>query len=178
MVQIVAVASSVLSLNPPQWSRKRNHPKIVSVVVDTYFWEIAGLERGPLSLVSTIEELLERKSSGSGIENREYGRRDSSRWPRGTLDPRKLALISLSSGSRSVGIVSSRTRATEFNFLVDSYILLNFPILCEVKEIVNVGIVLLCRIFISASRCINVSSKHVWLSPSFYSTQNQPPKRL
>jgi hypothetical protein len=32
------------------------------------FWEVVGLERGPLSLVSTIEELLERKSSGSGLE--------------------------------------------------------------------------------------------------------------
>jgi hypothetical protein len=30
------------------------------------------LERGPLSLVSTIEELLERKSSSSGLESREY----------------------------------------------------------------------------------------------------------
>jgi hypothetical protein len=38
-----------------------------------------GLERGPLSLVSTIEELLERKSSVFGLENREYGRRDPSR---------------------------------------------------------------------------------------------------
>jgi hypothetical protein len=37
-----------------------------------------GLERGPLSLVSTIEELLERRSSGSGLENREYCRRDPS----------------------------------------------------------------------------------------------------
>jgi hypothetical protein len=27
-----------------------------------------GLERGPLSLVSTIEELVGRKSSGSGLE--------------------------------------------------------------------------------------------------------------
>jgi hypothetical protein len=27
-----------------------------------------GLERGPLSLVSTIKELLEIKSSGSGLE--------------------------------------------------------------------------------------------------------------
>jgi hypothetical protein len=35
------------------------------------FWEVAGLERGPLSLVSTIEELLGRKHSGSGLENRE-----------------------------------------------------------------------------------------------------------
>jgi hypothetical protein len=25
------------------------------------FWEVVGLERGPFSLVSTIEELLERK---------------------------------------------------------------------------------------------------------------------
>jgi hypothetical protein len=37
-----------------------------------------GLERYPLSLVSTIEELLERKSSGSGLESREYDRRDPS----------------------------------------------------------------------------------------------------
>jgi hypothetical protein len=29
--------------------------------------------------VSTTEELLGRKSSGSGLENREYGRRDPSR---------------------------------------------------------------------------------------------------
>jgi hypothetical protein len=34
------------------------------------FWEAVGLERGPLSLVSTIEEVLERKSSGSGLESR------------------------------------------------------------------------------------------------------------
>jgi hypothetical protein len=38
-----------------------------------------GLERGPPSLVSTTEELLERKSSGSGIKNRAYGRRGPSR---------------------------------------------------------------------------------------------------
>jgi hypothetical protein len=37
---------------------------------------VVGLERGPLSLMSTIEELLGRKSSGSGLESREYGRGD------------------------------------------------------------------------------------------------------
>jgi hypothetical protein len=37
--------------------------------------EVVGLEGGPLSLVSTIEELLERKSSVSGLENRDYGHR-------------------------------------------------------------------------------------------------------
>jgi hypothetical protein len=40
------------------------------------FREIVGLEWGPLSLVSTTEELLERNS---GLEIREYGRRDPSR---------------------------------------------------------------------------------------------------
>jgi hypothetical protein len=35
-----------------------------------------GLERGTLSLVSTIEELPGRNSSGSGLESRDYGRRD------------------------------------------------------------------------------------------------------
>jgi hypothetical protein len=35
-----------------------------------------GLERGPFSHVSTTEELLGRNNSGSGLENREYGRED------------------------------------------------------------------------------------------------------
>jgi hypothetical protein len=33
------------------------------------FLEVVGLERGPLSLVRIIEELLEWKSSGPGLEN-------------------------------------------------------------------------------------------------------------
>jgi hypothetical protein len=57
-------------------------------------WEVVGLERGSLSLVSTTEELLERKSGGPGLENQEYGRRDPSRWRKGTLYPQKLALTS------------------------------------------------------------------------------------
>jgi hypothetical protein len=40
---------------------------------------VVGLERGLLCLVSTSEELLERKINDSGLENREYGGRDSSR---------------------------------------------------------------------------------------------------
>jgi hypothetical protein len=73
-----------------------------------------GLERGPLSLVGTIEEPLARKSSGSGLENREYGRRDPLSSPRGTFYQQKLALTSPTSGGRSVGIICSRTQATEF----------------------------------------------------------------
>jgi hypothetical protein len=75
---------------------------------------VVVLEWGPLSLVSTIEELLERKSSGSGLENREYGCRDLWCWPRDILYPQKLALTSPTSGCRSFGIVRSQPQGTEF----------------------------------------------------------------
>jgi hypothetical protein len=55
--------------------------------------EAVGLERGPLSLVRTTEELLGRNSSGSGQENREYDRGEPLRWPRNTLYPQKLVLL-------------------------------------------------------------------------------------
>jgi hypothetical protein len=75
-----------------------------------------------------IEELLARNSSGSSLENKDYDRRDPSRWPRGTLYPQKLPLTSTTSRGhsvRSVGIVCSRAQATEFSFfffLVFNYV--------------------------------------------------------
>jgi hypothetical protein len=81
------------------------------------FWQVAGMERGPLSLVSTIEELLERKISDSRLEIREYGRRDPSLWTRGTFYPQKLELTSLTSCGLSVGIIRSPTQATEFSLV-------------------------------------------------------------
>jgi hypothetical protein len=75
------------------------------------FWEVVGLERSPLSLVNTIEELLER-NSGSGLENHDYVSRDPQRWPRDTVYPQKVAPSSPTSGGCSVGIVRSRTKAT------------------------------------------------------------------
>jgi hypothetical protein len=94
------------------------------------FWDIEGLERGPLNHVSTIEELLGRKSSGSGLRSQEYGRRDPSCWPRGTLNPQKLALNSPKSSGRSVGIVRSRTQATEFSLVQFSWHSKVTPIAC------------------------------------------------
>jgi hypothetical protein len=58
--------------------------------------------------VSTIEELLERKSSSSGLEIPEYGS--------------KLALTSPTSGGRSVGIVRSQTQVTELVFCLFFFI--------------------------------------------------------
>jgi hypothetical protein len=70
---------------------------------------------GPLSLVSTIEELLGRKSSGSILEteNTVVGIRYADCATLSIL--RKLVLTSPTSGGRSVGIVRSRTKATEFS---------------------------------------------------------------
>jgi hypothetical protein len=56
------------------------------------------------------------KCNLAGLENREYGRRDPSRWQRGTFYPQKLALTSPTSDGRSVGIVRSRTQTTEIFF--------------------------------------------------------------
>jgi hypothetical protein len=86
---------------------------------------------GPLSLVSTTEELLGRKISGSGVENREYGRRGSSTFDYATpLYPQKLFVTSTTSCGRSVVIVRSRTQATEFLFCL-------FLVLISVRGRVN-----------------------------------------
>jgi hypothetical protein len=72
------------------------------------------LRWGPLSLVNTAEELLRRKISGSGLENREYGCREPTltTWH---LYPQKLALTSPTRGGCSIGIVRSWSQATEFS---------------------------------------------------------------
>jgi hypothetical protein len=70
--------------------------------------------------VNIIEELLRRKSSGSALENREYGRRDPLLTMR-TLYPQKLAVTSPTSGGRLVGIDRSQTEATEFTLVPSVY---------------------------------------------------------
>jgi hypothetical protein len=54
----------------------------------------------------------------TGLENREYGHRDPSRWPRDTLYPQTLALTSPTSGGTSVSVVRSWTKPTEFNLVL------------------------------------------------------------
>jgi hypothetical protein len=47
------------------------------------FWEVVGLELGPLNLVSTTEEVFERKGNGSGLEIEITAVGDPPRWLRG-----------------------------------------------------------------------------------------------
>jgi hypothetical protein len=64
------------------------------------------LKWGPLSLVSTTEELLDRKVAALvGIRHADH-------------DPQKLAITSLTSGGLSVCIVRSRTQTMEFSLFL------------------------------------------------------------
>jgi hypothetical protein len=74
-----------------------------------------GQERGPLSLMSTTEELFEEKSSSSSLSNQEYGHGAPLRSPCDTHYPQKLALTLPTSGGRSVSIVLLRAQAMEFS---------------------------------------------------------------
>jgi hypothetical protein len=110
------------NLGPPLWSSGQSswlqiHRSGFDSLRYQTFLEVVGLERVPLNLVSTIEELLRRKNNGSGLENRDYGRK-------GSLAPTlwhplsaKLALTSPTSGGCSVGIVRSQTKAMEFSLV-------------------------------------------------------------
>jgi hypothetical protein len=114
------------SLNrPPLWSSGQSFwLQIQRSVFDSRYYQIfwvVGLERGALSLVSTIEELLERKNSGSGLETEITAvgiRRADHATP---LYPLKLALTSPTSGGRSVYVFLSRTKATELLLVMSLY---------------------------------------------------------
>jgi hypothetical protein len=79
---VLISARNRVDLRPPLWSSGQSSwLQIQSSRFDSrryhLFREVVGLERCPLTLVSTKEEIRERKSSGSGLENRDYGRRRS-----------------------------------------------------------------------------------------------------
>jgi hypothetical protein len=68
------------------------------------FWEPMGLERGPLSLVRTTEELLGINSSGSGQKKRDLPGGSVALTTQNPLSA-KVGTTSPTSGGRSAGIV-------------------------------------------------------------------------
>jgi hypothetical protein len=74
-----------LTFQPPLWSSGQNSwlqiQRAQRSGLDSrryqIFWEVVGLEQGPLSLMSTNEGLLERTSRGSGLENLYYASKGS-----------------------------------------------------------------------------------------------------
>jgi hypothetical protein len=95
------------------------------------FWQVVGLERGPLEprelgdfnakvgrediFKSPIgNESLHATSNDNGVKVVNFATSKNLTWPRDTLYPQKLAPTSPTSGGRSVGIIRSRTKTTEF----------------------------------------------------------------
>jgi hypothetical protein len=108
-------------VRPPLWSSGRvpgyrsRDPRFHSRRYQI-FWEVVCLERGPLSLVSKTEELLEYKNSGSGsIQPRlkTVGIRCADHAIPSIC--KMLALNSPTCDGLSVGVVHLRTTATEFS---------------------------------------------------------------
>jgi hypothetical protein len=105
----------------PKYSEKTCPDPTLSTTNPT--WPDPGLNSGrrggkPASnRFSYGAALLGRNSSGSDLENREYGRGNPLRWPRDTLYPQELALTSPTRGCRSVGTVRLQTKSEEFFFV-------------------------------------------------------------
>jgi hypothetical protein len=126
-----------------------------------------ALERGPICFVSTDEEIIERRSSNSGLESRKYGRRDPSRWPRDTVYLQKLALTSPTRGGRSVGIVRSRTEVNGiFFFRTRSFSMVSVIIVIAAQYIRYVSFFNVCSSckncsYAKRSSAVNVFCRHV-----------------
>jgi hypothetical protein len=94
-----------------------------------------GLERGPLRLVSTTEELLDIKVAApvSKTENTAVGIRHADHVA--LYICKKLAITSPTSGGRSAGIVRSRTQAMEWPSVI--YCLFTYPFLFSRETMVK-----------------------------------------
>jgi hypothetical protein len=83
-----------------------------------------GLERGPLSVASTTEELLGRESSYSGLESKNTSDHLASSIHK------KLALTSLTNVGRSFGIVQATELFKSIHVCINGLSGYNFNTFC------------------------------------------------
>jgi hypothetical protein len=111
------ICKPLYRFRPPLWSSGQGSP-----TTDPEIWvrfpalpdslRSSGSGTGSTQPREYNWEVTWKKNSGSGLENREFGRRDPSLRSRNTLYPQKLALTSPTNSVNSVGMVYSRTQAT------------------------------------------------------------------
>jgi hypothetical protein len=179
---IPAFSTSDRANRPPLWSSSQS--SLLQIQRPGFdfrryqiFWEVVSLDRGPPSLVSkTTEELLVRKSSGSGLESRDYGFKGSSALTtRHTSIRINLALTSPTSGGCAVGIVLSRTQATEFSLDRANNIVIKYSEVPYSEFLSNVHIYMqVCKHCLPHSLLEHISL-HCLTLPVFVSTPSQAP---
>jgi hypothetical protein len=113
------VSANILRVEGVAWSAQRIPTAVFSIfqtAAATSSSKQLQIQRSRVQFSALPHSLSNGSEMGSTqpLERREYGRRDSSLWPRGTLYPRKLALTSSTNGGRSVGTVRSLTQAMGF----------------------------------------------------------------
>jgi hypothetical protein len=112
------ISIALVSEIPPLWSSDQSSwIQIRRPGFDSRHYQkkkVMGLERGPISLVSTTEELLDRKVAAPvyKTENMTVGISHADHVAPSIS--KKLAITSPKNGGRSVGIVRSQTQAMEF----------------------------------------------------------------
>jgi hypothetical protein len=80
------------------------------------FWEVVGLERGPLSLLSINEKLFEWKRSSFGSRKSRLTAMGIRCADYTTFYAQKFVRTSLTSGGRSIGIVCLRTKVAKLRW--------------------------------------------------------------
>jgi hypothetical protein len=112
-----------------------------------------GLEWGSLSPVSTTEELRGRNGGGCSLESREYGCRDSSRWPRGTLYPQNVG-TNLADKGRYSSLEESNGDVCMFSFVDHTCLVICWEISTteDTSDITRAffSVVLVCQVVICA----------------------------
>ena len=129
------------------------------------FWVVVGLERGQLSLVrSNWGATWIKKSSSSRFRKQRLtavGNRCANHVT--PLYPQKLAPTSPTGGGRSVGMVRSRTRATEFSLVLFHFLADHLAIFTSVYGIQVIYVAQLAtvnhKLWLLQSRFQDVNSK-------------------